>query len=74
MYPVIRSWEDYPRFDRLGNLAFHIGDYYYIYLQPIQAHRHEFLELSLVIEGEGCQIINSRKYPMRPGTFTFLLI
>lgn len=70
MYPVIRSWEDNHRFDRLGNLAFHIGTYL---LQPVQAHRHEFLELSLVIEGEGCQIVNSREYLMKPGTFTFLL-
>jgi len=37
------------------------------------AHRHDFLELSLVIEGNGYERINGKKHPMQPGTFTFLL-
>ncbi|MEF3304868.1 AraC family transcriptional regulator [Paenibacillus sp. GYB003] len=37
------------------------------------AHRHDFLECSLVIGGEGYELINGDKHPMKPGTFTFLL-
>ncbi|MDQ0061420.1 AraC family transcriptional regulator [Paenibacillus harenae] len=37
------------------------------------AHRHDFLECSLVIEGEGHETINGIRHPMRRGTFTFLL-
>ncbi|WP_158289383.1 AraC family transcriptional regulator [Paenibacillus flagellatus] len=41
--------------------------------QKFPVHRHDFLELSLVIEGEGRQVINGVTYPMAPGTCTFLL-
>lgn len=37
------------------------------------AHRHEYLEISFVIEGEGYQIINGIRHPLQPGTFFFLL-
>ncbi|MCD9025063.1 AraC family transcriptional regulator [Cohnella silvisoli] len=37
------------------------------------AHRHDFLECSLVIEGEGHETINGVKHPMTRGTFTLLL-
>jgi len=37
------------------------------------AHRHDFLEFSLVIGGEGYEIINGEKHAMRSGTCTFLL-
>lgn len=37
------------------------------------AHRHDFLEFSLVIDGEGYELINGKRHPMKPGTFTFLL-
>ncbi|MBB6730165.1 AraC family transcriptional regulator [Cohnella zeiphila] len=37
------------------------------------AHRHDFLECSLVIEGEGLEKINGETHPMRRGTFTLLL-
>lgn len=40
---------------------------------PYAAHRHDFLELSFLIEGEGWQLINGISYPMVPGTFTFIL-
>jgi AraC-like DNA-binding protein len=37
------------------------------------SHRHDCLELSFVIEGEGRELVNGAEHPMRPGTFTFLL-
>lgn len=37
------------------------------------AHRHDCLELSLVIDGEGYQNINGVRHEMRAGTYTFLL-
>ncbi|CAM4496622.1 AraC family transcriptional regulator [Paenibacillus endophyticus] len=37
------------------------------------AHRHDFLECSLVIAGEGHETINGIRHPMSRGTFTFLL-
>lgn len=37
------------------------------------AHRHEYLEISLVIDGEGYQVINGKRHPLLPGTFFFLL-
>jgi len=37
-----------------------------------RAHRHDFLEFSYVIEGEGYEIINGEKHRMAPGTFTFV--
>jgi AraC-like DNA-binding protein len=37
------------------------------------AHRHEFLELSFIVEGEGYQVINGVHHPIQPGTLFFLL-
>lgn len=37
------------------------------------AHRHDFLEFSFVIEGEGTETINGVNHPMVPGTFTLIL-
>lgn len=37
------------------------------------AHRHDYLEMSLVIEGDGYQMINGKKCPMTPGVCSFLL-
>lgn len=37
------------------------------------AHRHDYLELSFVIEGTGYQLINGKKYPMIPGTCCFIM-
>ncbi|OAS83223.1 MULTISPECIES: AraC family transcriptional regulator [Metabacillus] len=37
------------------------------------SHRHDYLEFSLVIGGNGFEIINGRKHKMEPGTFTFIL-
>ncbi|MBM7579633.1 AraC family transcriptional regulator [Jeotgalibacillus terrae] len=36
-------------------------------------HRHPHLELSLVIEGSGYEVINGKSHMMKPGTFTFIL-
>lgn len=36
-------------------------------------HRHDFMELSLVLEGEGSESVNGMMHPMKPGTLTFLL-
>lgn len=36
-------------------------------------HRHDFMELSLVLEGEGSEAVNGMAHPMKPGTLTFLL-
>jgi AraC-like DNA-binding protein len=38
-----------------------------------RAHRHDFLELSYVIEGTGSESINDVNHEMRTGTFTFVL-
>ena len=35
-------------------------------------HTHNFFELELVTEGTGTQIINGKKYDMKPGLFYFL--
>lgn len=37
-----------------------------------RAHRHDFLEFSYVIEGEGYETINDVKHTMTKGTFTFV--
>ncbi|RED64871.1 AraC family transcriptional regulator [Cohnella lupini] len=39
----------------------------------LAAHRHDFLEFSYVREGHGTEIINGVRYPLKPGTLTFLL-
>ncbi len=37
-----------------------------------RAHRHDFLEFSYVVEGNGYEIINGEQHLMTPGTFTFV--
>ncbi len=39
----------------------------------VPAHRHDFIEMSLVISGEGTEIINGVEHIMKPGTFSLLL-
>ncbi|WP_276355527.1 AraC family transcriptional regulator [Cohnella caldifontis] len=63
----------------------HLSDYemispdfpFYISLNEVRryfpAHRHDFLECSLVVEGEGYETINGVRHPMSRGTFTWLL-
>lgn len=54
------------------HFPFHIN---FIRVAPrhFPAHRHDFLESSFIVDGEGYQIINGVRYEMRPGTFFFLL-
>lgn len=54
-----------------GSFPFHIDTPSIESIYP--AHRHDYLEMSLVIEGTGYQIINGRKFPMMPGICSFLL-
>jgi AraC-like DNA-binding protein len=37
------------------------------------AHRHEYLEISFILEGSGYQVINGKRHSLLPGTFFFLL-
>lgn len=37
-----------------------------------RAHRHDYLEISYVIEGEGSETINGVEHPMKPGTLSFI--
>jgi AraC-like DNA-binding protein len=70
LFPTIRTWADNSRIKNLGDFPFYIGIYPAYQMQP---HRHEYLELSLIIEGNNRQIINGKEYIMKPGTLTFLL-
>lgn len=36
------------------------------------AHRHDYLEISYVIHGEGTETINGATHPMKPGTMSFI--
>lgn len=37
------------------------------------SHRHDYLEFSYVIDGQGYEIVNGVRHDMVPGTFTFVL-
>ena len=39
----------------------------------VPSHRHDFLEFTLVTEGQGVEIINGVTHNMKPGTLIFLL-
>ncbi|WP_416147568.1 AraC family transcriptional regulator [Salipaludibacillus sp. HK11] len=39
---------------------------------PIPPHRHDYLEITLVISGFGKEIINGIEHNLAPGTFTFM--
>jgi len=69
-FPTLRTWADNTRYGRLDGLPFHLDIYKARRMLP---HRHEYLELSFVLEGEGRQIINGVDYQLKPGTLTFLL-
>ncbi|MBM7570643.1 AraC family transcriptional regulator [Aquibacillus albus] len=57
--------------------SFHSVFPFYISINSLDtgfpAHRHDFFELSLVIEGEGKEMINHTVHDMMPGTFTFVM-
>lgn len=69
----------FPANHRLSESPFHIlGSFpFHINIPVIEthypAHRHDYLEMSFVIEGTGYQIINGKKCPMMPGVCSFLL-
>ncbi|RXZ82251.1 AraC family transcriptional regulator [Paenibacillaceae bacterium] len=61
--------KDYPNMDTSSPLHISLNTLFNGY----PAHRHDFLELSYVVEGTGSEVINGVKHPMLPGTLTFLL-
>ncbi|WP_426452283.1 AraC family transcriptional regulator [Paenibacillus sp. S-38] len=69
VFPESKHLADYPFIE--AGLPLHIS------LNEIRgrfpAHRHDFLEFSLVIGGEGTETVNGRTHAMEPGVFTFLL-
>lgn len=69
-FPTVRTWADNTRYGKLDQIPFHLEVYKVNRMFP---HRHEYLELSLVLEGNNRQIINGVDYPLKPGTLTFLL-
>ncbi|MDF2720694.1 MAG: transcriptional regulator, AraC family [Paenibacillus sp.] len=70
LFPTIRTWADNTRYGSLDQIPFHVELYQ---LHRMLPHRHEYLELSFVVEGESRQIINGVDYPLKPGTLTLLL-
>lgn len=71
LYPVTKQWSDYPygispKFPFHIKLVDRLGRHF-------SAHRHDFLELSLVLDGDGYQMIDGERYPMSRGTLMFLL-
>ncbi|MDF2725343.1 MAG: transcriptional regulator, AraC family [Paenibacillus sp.] len=69
-YPVTKNWTNqFPGY-MPDCYPFHID---VVSTSASYAHRHEYLEFSLVLEGEGMQRINGILYPMRRGTFTLLM-
>lgn len=72
LYPATRNlYSTETRLNISPYFPFHISVVTLMHAYP--AHRHDFLEMSFVVEGEGCQVINGTTYPMAPGTCTFLL-
>jgi AraC-like DNA-binding protein len=59
------------RYPQQSSFPFHLT--VHTIAEHYPAHRHDFLEFSLVIEGRGAEKINGRAHPMNPGTFTFVL-
>ncbi|UUZ86576.1 AraC family ligand binding domain-containing protein [Paenibacillus sp. P26] len=39
----------------------------------VPSHRHDFIEFSFVLEGQGKEWINGTEHEMRPGTVVLLL-
>ncbi|NEW08678.1 AraC family transcriptional regulator [Paenibacillus sp. SYP-B3998] len=67
LYPAYLT--DYPNMN--SDFPFHLA----IHTLPhgFPTHRHDFMEFSFVLEGEGTEIINGVSHPMKPGTFTCVL-
>lgn len=69
IYPQNKQLQDYQEI--VERFPFYISINKVERLFP--AHRHDFLECSLVIAGEGQEVINGETHEMRPGVFTLLL-
>lgn len=67
MFPLYLS--EYPNMN--SSFPFHISIHRID--RQFASHRHDYLEFSYVIEGQGSEIINGVKHVMKPGTFTFVL-
>jgi AraC-like DNA-binding protein len=67
-YP--RYLTDYPNVD--SSFPFHLKEDRHKQTH-ITSHRHDFLELSLFVEGSGTETINGQRHPLRPGTMMLLL-
>lgn len=65
MYPDYKF--DYPNMDTSFPFFMKLKRY-----QLVPLHRHDFLEFSLVVEGEGTETINGTTHPMVPGTLVLL--
>lgn len=65
MYPDYKF--DYPNMDTSFPFFMKLKRYHCVPL-----HRHDFLEFSLVVEGEGTETINGTTHNMSPGTLTLL--
>ncbi|NOU90735.1 helix-turn-helix domain-containing protein [Paenibacillus sp. LMG 31460] len=67
IYPFYLT--DYPRL--LSSFPFTIDIHQIDTVFP--SHRHDFLEISFVIEGRGTETVNGISHPMEPGTLTLIL-
>ncbi|WP_127583805.1 AraC family transcriptional regulator [Paenibacillus koleovorans] len=61
--------ENYNR--KKGQLPFFIGISHIAKSTPL--HHHDFVELSYIIEGTGCETINGKSQRLQPGVISFLL-
>lgn len=71
IYPDHRQWSDFLHSKATNHFPFHCKKIRLNRYFP--AHRHDFLEFSFIIEGEGYQFIDNKKYVMGPGTLMLLL-
>lgn len=69
LYPSNKQLSDYPQIQEAFPFHLTVNEL----TRPFPAHRHDFLECSLVLEGEGWEVVNGIRHRMSPGTFTFLL-
>lgn len=72
LYPETRHLQlSHPGMGISEQFPFRIG--HPVIRRHFPAHRHEYLEISFITAGEGYQIVNGKRHPLRPGTFFFLL-
>mgnify|MGYP001427365629 CR=1 FL=1 len=69
IFPMNKNLSDYDMIERDFPVHVSINEVRHHF----PAHRHDFLECSLVIEGEGYETINGVKHPVSRGTFNLLL-